>query len=130
MQNLLVYTFIECPLYSTKIRVPKSGDFHLQKSSFFKGDHKITRESITDVTGRVLYWGKSAVAISPASGDSRLSGFALKCELFQAEKKLALDTGLSILLKGTEKYFVVLVGKQSFMSENLLVAFGHLRTSK
>ena len=48
--------------------VPKSKDFHLQKSTFFKSGHKITRESITDTSGTVVYWGKSAVSISPASG--------------------------------------------------------------
>ena len=40
---------------STKISVPKSADFHLQKSSFFKSGHKMTRESITDTTGWVQF---------------------------------------------------------------------------
>ena len=65
---------------------------------------------INEISGRVIYWGKSAVSISPASGDTCLSGFTLQCELNQIEKKLELDTGMSKLLKGTENHFVILVG--------------------
>ena len=70
---------------STKIEVPKSADFQHQKSTHFKdgkvyfenrfepfelslllfSGHYITRESITDCQGTVLYFGKSTVSISP-----------------------------------------------------------------
>ena len=74
----------------------------------------MTRESISDTSGRVIYWGKSSVSISPASGDTRMSGFALSCELHQIQNNLALETGLSRLLKGTDKHFIILVGDRGY----------------
>ena len=48
---------------------------------------------------------KNAFVVS-AAGDTRSSGFALQRDLDKAENNEVLETGLSRLLKGTEKYFI------------------------
>ena len=49
---------------------------------------------------------KKIAFVVSAAGDTRSSGFALKRDLDKAENNEMLETGLSRLLKGTEKYFI------------------------
>ena len=53
---------------SSKFMVTKSKDAHAQKSAYYKNRHAFTRLTVTTVTGEIVYFGKAATAVSPASG--------------------------------------------------------------
>ncbi len=72
-----------------------------QRARFFKDRHCIVRPTVTTVHGEVIYSGKVAASISPASGDGRLTAQILAEEREDLEAALATETGLTRVFGGT-----------------------------
>ena len=61
-----------------------------------------------------MYFGKAGASISPSSGDGRETSWIITMEENDAREGLEVETGLSRLLRGTSKYFIVLVADAGF----------------
>ena len=104
---------------STKIGVQKSSDYEYQKQTYFikKGQNYITMTNVSLPDGTILLYACASPSVSPSHGDSRILGRFIWKDNQAIDEGLGLPSGLAVLIKGTDKYFMAVFVDSGYVFE-------------
>lgn len=74
----------------------------------------MTFTNVSTLDGTVVLFTTAAASISPAHGDSVLTGFYLKEDETRTDIGEQLHCGLSTLIKGTSQFFCVIFADRGY----------------
>ena len=97
-------------LDSTKISIQYSNDYEFQKATFSRklNDHFLTMTNASLPDGTIIMHSSSSPSVSPSHGDQRIIAKMLWRDEQAIKRGDPTPTGMYLLLRGTEKYFIVL----------------------
>ena len=109
-------TAVPLCLDSTKIRIPYSNDYEFQKATYSRklNDHFVTMTNVTLPDGTIVMHSSASPSVSPSHGDQRIIAKMLWRDEQALNRGEAPPTGMYRVLRGTNKYFMVIYGDRGY----------------